>query len=100
MGSFEDFRREEGITRAEMAKLVSIYATEYNIKTPDHSKYQCREYTDLDTAPEGLRNYVITSCELGYMGYYSDGETYKSAFVPNEIITKAEAVTVLSRVLW
>ncbi len=82
-----------------MAKLVSIYSYNHPEKKPDHTKYQCKLYTDLDTAPEDLRDYVITACELGLMGYYSDGITYKSEFSPNEIITKAEVVTVLSRML-
>jgi hypothetical protein len=34
------------------------------------------------------------------MGYYSDGETVKESFSPNETITRAEVAVVISRMLW
>jgi hypothetical protein len=33
------------------------------------------------------------------MGYYSDGKTIKESFLPNEVITRAEVATVISRML-
>jgi hypothetical protein len=33
------------------------------------------------------------------MGYYSDGETIKETFLPNEPINRAEVATTISRML-
>jgi hypothetical protein len=33
------------------------------------------------------------------MGYYSDGETIKESFLPNDNITRAEVATTISRML-
>jgi hypothetical protein len=38
-------------------------------------------------------------CQLGLMGYYSDGKTVQSAFRPNATITLAEVATIISRLL-
>jgi hypothetical protein len=56
-------------------------------------------FTDLNKAPTDLQPYIIQACELGLMGYYSDGETVKETFSPNGTLTRAEVAVVLSRML-
>jgi hypothetical protein len=85
---------KEGITRAEMAKaIVSI--------TPAvlRESEKCSAFSDLNQAPVPLQSSIIQSCELGLMGYWANGEDVKPAFSPNEIITRAEVATVISRTL-
>ena len=80
------------ITRAQMAKMLSVYATEVLGETPDTSK-ACN-FTDIDSVKGDLHDYIIESCQLGIMG---QGIT---AFRPYDTISRAEFGTALSRVLY
>ena len=80
------------ITRAEMAKMLSVYSTEVLGNTPDTSK-ACT-FTDIDSVKWDLHDFIIESCQLGIMG---QGIT---AFRPYDTISRAEFGTALSRVLW
>lgn len=80
------------ITRAEMAKMLSVYAKEVLGKTPDTSK-ACT-FSDIDSVKGDLHDYIIESCQLGIMG---QGIT---AFRPYSTITRAEFGTALSRLLY
>ena len=80
------------ITRAEMAKMLSVYSVEVLGNTPDTSK-ACT-FTDIDSVKGDLHDFIIESCQLGIMG---QGIT---AFRPYDTISRAEFGTALSRVLW
>jgi hypothetical protein len=80
------------ITRAEMAKMLSVYATEVLGYEADTSK-ACN-FTDIDSVKGDLHDYIIKSCQLGLMG---QGIT---AFRPYDTISRAEFGTALSRTLW
>ena len=80
------------ITRAEMAKMLSVYAVEVLGNTPDTSK-ACT-FSDIDSVKGDLHDFIIESCQLGIMG---QGIT---AFRPYDTISRAEFGTALSRVLW
>jgi len=99
MSSLEAARFDDAITRAEFAKVISVYATKYLEKIPDSSKTACAEYKDLNTTNAELAGYVIQSCELGLMGYWSNGVVTKEYFSPNGVVTRAEVATILSRLL-
>jgi len=100
METYEDFRPYDAITRAEMAKIVVLYT---KMITPNflasEESIDCAFFTDLAQVNAELQAYITQSCELGLMGYYSDGETQKDAFSPNDRITRAEVATILSRML-
>jgi hypothetical protein len=68
-----------------------------NVGVGDNAK--CSAFTDLKKVNEELQGYIIEACKLGLMGYWANGVDIKSAFSPNEIITRAEVATVLSRML-
>ena len=80
------------ITRSEMAKMLSVYATEVLGMTPNTAA-ACT-FSDIDSVKGDLHDYIIESCELGIMG---QGIT---AFRPYDTISRAEFGTALSRVLW
>ena len=80
------------ITRAEMAKMLSVYATEVLGMTPDTSA-ACT-FSDIASVKGDLHDYIIESCQLGIMGQGI------SAFRPYDTISRAEFGTALSRVLW
>ncbi len=80
------------ITRAEMAKMLSVYATEVLGMTPDTTA-ACT-FSDIASVKGDLHDYIIESCQLGIMGQGI------SAFRPYDTISRAEFGTALSRVLW
>ena len=92
MSSIDNANMYGAITRAEMAKMLSVYATEILGMTPDTTK-AC-SFTDIDSVKGDLHEYIIESCQLGVMG---QGIT---AFRPYDTISRAEFGTALSRVLW
>lgn len=77
------FRGEEGITRAEFVKILSIM-----LKTKESE-----ETIMSDISGHWCEKYINGFEKLGLVNGYPDG-----SFKPNSIITKAEAVTVLNKV--
>jgi hypothetical protein len=92
MSNIDSANMYGAITRAEMAKMLSVYAKEVLGKTLDTSK-ACT-FTDIDSVKGDLHDFIIESCQLGIMG---QGIT---AFRPYDTISRAEFGTALSRVLW
>ena len=80
------------ITRAEMAKMLSVYATKV-LGMEANTAAACT-FSDIDSVKGDLHEYIIESCQLGIMG---QGIT---AFRPYDTISRAEFGTALSRVLW
>lgn len=104
MTTYETFRPHDRIIRAEMAKiLVSIHRNAHmfssDIQLRVQNRAECLLFTDVGHIAHDLQEYVIQACQLGLMGYYSDGETVKTEFNPDETITIAEIATIFSRVL-
>lgn len=97
--TFTEARMSDGITRAEMAKLVSIYVSKFMDKKVESTKAKCSQFSDLNKVSWDLQWYITESCNLGLMGYWANGIDIKPAFSPNEIITRAEVAVVLSRML-
>ena len=56
-------------------------------------------FTDLHRTNPELQSYIIQACELGLMGYFSDGTTQKSAFNPLAPVSQAEVAVIISRML-
>jgi hypothetical protein len=92
MSSIDNANMYGAITRAEMAKMLSVYAESTLGITADTSK-ACT-FTDIDSVKGDLHDFIIKSCQLGIMG---QGIT---AFRPYDTLSRAEFGTALSRVLW
>lgn len=88
------------VTRGELAKMLSVFAQKFANKTAIEGKAGCAAFADLSTAAGDLSGYIKTACELEIMGLDSDGKTPLKNFYPNRTVTRAEMVTVLSRVLF
>lgn len=78
------------ITREEIAKMISNFATNILWKTPDTTK-TCL-FLDSNINPE-LVPFVTKSCQLWLMGQWV------SSFKPKNPVTRAEFWTILSRAL-
>ena len=92
MDSIDNANMYGAITRAQMAKMLSVYAKEVLEKEPNTSA-ACT-FSDIDSVKGDLHDFIIESCQLGIMG---QGIT---AFRPYDTISRAEFGTALSRVLW
>ena len=90
MTSIDKANMKWNITREEMAKMISNYATNILWKTPDTSK-PCL-FSDSNINPD-LVSYVTESCQLWLMGQWV------TSFKPKDFVTRAEFWTVLSRAL-
>jgi len=80
-------------TRAEFAKIASVYATDVLGKTPNASA-SCT-FSDLGAIQgSDLVTYVTKACQLGLMGVNTNG-----VFNPTGIVSRAEAGAVIARML-
>lgn len=97
--TIKEARLDTRITRAELAKMLSVYATDVLWKTVVKSDKECI-FEDRDQANKGLIPYIQQACQLEIMGLESDGKTPLAKFKPNSYVTRAEFGTVLSRTLY
>ena len=95
----DTFRLDAPLTRSEMAKIVSIFLQKFlgQFADPD---IRCTQFTDIAGITSDLHDYIIEACNLWIMGRTSDGEWVNKTFAPHNKVTKAEAVTILSRLFW
>jgi micrococcal nuclease len=91
MNTIEWARMNDWLTREEMAKMISNYATNILWKTPDTTKF-CY-FLDSNINPD-LVKYVTESCQLWLMWQWV------TSFRPKDFVTRAEFWTVLSRLLY
>jgi hypothetical protein len=96
--SFADARVNDRVTRAEMAKMIAIYAKQFTnkAKTP---RQACAQFQDLKQVNTELQRYITEVCALGLMGYWSNGRDVKNYFYPHDLLTRAEVGVILSRLL-
>jgi len=91
MDSIDKANMKWNITREEMAKMISNFATNILWKTPDTTK-PCL-FIDSNINPDLVES-VTKSCQLWLMGQWV------TSFRPKDSVTRAEFWTVLSRALW
>ena len=95
-----DARLGNSLTRSEMAKLASIFATKVLWETPDESKQSfCSQFADMSKLSREMGEYVIKACELWYMWYQSNWEDKLVNFRPYSPVTVAEAAVIVSRMM-
>ncbi len=92
MNSIENADMYGSLTRVAMAKMIANYATTVLWLEPDTSA-TCT-FTDVTAALDAqYDNWVTKACQLGLMGQNI------TAFRPNDLVTRAEFGTTLSRAL-
>jgi len=85
------------ISRAEMAKMVSQYATKLLKRVPNTGA-ACK-FSDISKVTPDLIPFIQEACQLGVMGLNNDGSV-ASSFNPFGLLTRGEFATALSRMLW
>lgn len=94
-------RMDDPLNRSEMAKISSIFATEFLDKVPNEKKKElCSQYSDMWKVEDDMKFFITQACELWYMWYESNGVDTLDRFRPYTPVTVAEAATILSRIVW
>jgi hypothetical protein len=93
-----DARLYDKIRRRDLAKLIAIYAKNVVWLVPSTTR-NC-VFTDLSKETIESKVYIMRACRLGIMWVHKDGDTPKAKFDPNNLVTRAEFATVLSRLLY
>ena len=97
MRTIQEARLDQPLTRAELAKIMSVYAMkEYHLKP---LRAAAVNYKDVNTDLGDLADYIQLAYQLQIMGINADG-TPMQAFEPHKLVSRAEFATVLSRVIW
>ena len=97
MRTIQEARLDQSLTRAELAKIMSVYAMkEYHLKPLITGAVN---YKDVNTDLGDLADYIQLAYQLQIMGINADG-TPMQAFEPHKLVSRAEFATVLSRVIW
>lgn len=85
------FRPNDYVMRQEAAKFFVAYVNQF-MTGGTNGGADCR-FMDLDSADTTLQTSIVDACTLGLF-YGADGY-----FLPNQAMTKAQAITVLIRAL-
>lgn len=97
MRTIQEARLDQQLTRAELAKIMSVYAMkEYHLKP---LRAGAVNYKDVNADLGDLADYIQLAYQLQIMGINADG-TPMQAFEPHKLVSRAEFATVLSRVIW
>ena len=97
MRTIQEARLDQPLTRAELAKIMSVYAMkEYHLKPLITG---AANYKDVNADLGDLADYIQLAYRLQIMGINADG-TPMQAFEPHKLVSRAEFATVLSRVIW
>ena len=96
----EKARLGDFLTRAEMAKMISVFATKELWMKPNTSK-DCSNFANsIASYNQEMKDYMVMSCQLELMWIHTVDYKAIPDFMPSKRVSRAEFGTVLSRVLW
>ena len=88
------------LNRAEMAKIISVFATKELWMKPNTSK-DCSNFTEsMEWWSQEMKDYMVMSCQLELMWIHTVNYEAIPDFMPSKRVSRAEFGTILSRVLW
>ena len=88
------------LTRAEMAKIVSVFATKELWMKPNTSK-DCSNFANsISEYNQEMKDFMVMSCQLELMWIHTVDYKAIPDFMPNKRVSRAEFWTILSRMLW
>ena len=98
INDIEKARLADGLTRAELAKMMSQYMTKVLWQTPTVTGEKVN-YADVNSSLGDLADFIQTAYDYKIMWINADGTPLKE-FNPSGKVTRAEYATVFSRVLY
>lgn len=97
MDTIEKAELERGMTRAEMAKMMVMFAQK--VLGKETLKTDTAQYKDLKGIEGDLPGYIQLAYQLQIMGVDAKGNAIPE-FNPHALVSRAEFATVLSRVMF
>lgn len=88
------FLPDNNMTREEFAVIVCNYL---GLKANEMTDHDLTAFNDYETISEWAKPYVATAFKAGVLNGKADGENIN--FAPKDTLTRAEAMTVLGRIL-
>lgn len=88
------------LIRSHFAKMISEFSVNVLGRKPEKWKTWCDKFDDINKLSTELHDLVITSCELWLMWLEPDWQTPSKSFNPDDVVTRAQFGTVLSRLLF
>lgn len=86
------------LIRKHLAKFMVEFTTKILGKKPDMTR-DCT-FADVSNESSEMQQYMTMACKLGIMGMLPDGQTPDDVFNPNDMVTRAQFATALSRVIY
>lgn len=96
MPTIQEANMEWNLIRSHMAKMIVNYTIKVLKKTVN--TWAACDFNDIQNETPEMKVYIKLACQLGIMGIQPDG-TPMQQFNPNNIVTRTQFGTVLSRVL-
>ncbi|MCS6982887.1 MAG: S-layer homology domain-containing protein, partial [Candidatus Absconditabacterales bacterium] len=91
-----DVSRPNGeLLRRDLAKMLVEFNR--NVLNNDETINESCRFGDIAGQTQEMKDFIIRACEMGLMGLKADG-TPDTLFNPNNIVTRAEFGTTLSRI--
>lgn len=96
MNTIDEARLSEPLTRAELAKMVSVFST--NILWKEIVNEESGDFIDVDSSLWDLEEFIQQAYKFQLMWTWSEDNEWH--FYPNAYVTRAEFATVLSRMIF
>jgi len=100
MCPIENADMEWQLLRKHMAKMLAEFAIVIVWIYPDLNKLWCDQYDDIEYQTPETRFYAKTVCQLSLMGLESNWIDPLESFMPEEVVTRAQFWTILSRLIF
>lgn len=101
--TINDFEQAEAqwlLIRSHLAKMMVNFSVNVLGKTGSVASQCIDVYDDITDVSDELRGYIQLACSMNIMWLESDGDTPLVSFRPEDVVTRVEFATVLSRVLY
>ena len=95
--TIDEAELDRGVTRAEMAKMMVMFAK--SVLGKERVKTGIVQYPDVDSSLGDLASYIQLAYQFQIMWIDANGDPIEN-FNPNGEVTRAEFATVLSRILY
>ena len=94
----KDLTHNIALRRKDLAKMMVNFA-HHSLGKEKVQNTSCL-FDDIDNVNQEVKDYIIRACSMHIMWLESDGYTPLQSFMPEQIVTRAEFATVLSRTLY
>ena len=96
----ENAKLKEPLKRKDLSKLLVWFSINVLGVMPNTNKADCDQYADMKNSSDEMKFYAKIGCQLEVMWMQPDGITPMKNFYPDQIVTRAQFGTTLSRLIF